>query len=113
MSAFGGTAEIIDPCIASPKIAGGFDGLQRAQRRNPRQHHAHEARVGGAVSHEPENLHDSSQRDIWSRSVTPCVVDFLWLAGRNQRLDDADVVKLDRSRRRRRLELLRNKPRHA
>jgi hypothetical protein len=38
---------------------------------------------------------------------------FFGLAGRNRRLDGTDVVKLDRSRRRRRLGLLRNKPRHA
>ena len=62
---------------------------------------------------EPENLHDNSQRDLWSGSAVPCVANFLWLAGRNRRLDGADVVKLDRSRRHRRLELLRNKPRHA
>jgi hypothetical protein len=36
-----------------------------------------------------------------------------WLAGRSRRLDGADVGELDRPRRRRRLELLRNKPRHA
>src|SRR5450755_3806627 len=65
------------------------------------------------LSHEPENLHDNSQRDLWSSSPVPCVTNFLWLAGRNRRLDGTDVVKLDRSRRRRRLELLRNKPRHA
>ena len=65
------------------------------------------------LSHEPENLHDNSQRDLWSSSVVPCVTNFPWLAGRNRRLDGADVVKLDRSRSRRRLELLRNKARHA
>jgi hypothetical protein len=65
------------------------------------------------VSHESENLHHNSQRDLWSDSAIPCAADFLWLARRNRRLDGADVVKLDRSHRRRRLELLRNKPRHA
>lgn len=65
------------------------------------------------MSHEPENFHDNSQRDLWSRSATPCVADILWLASRNRRLDGADVVKLDWSRCRRRLELLRNTPRHA
>ena len=65
------------------------------------------------MSHESENLHDSSQRDLCGRSAPPCVADILWLAGRNRRLDGADVVKLDRSRRRRRLELLRNSSRHA
>ena len=65
------------------------------------------------LSHEPENLHDNSQRDLWSSSAVPCVTNFLWLAGRNRRLGGTDVVKLDRSRRRRRHELLRNKPRHA
>ena len=65
------------------------------------------------MSHEPENFHDNSQRDLWSRSATPCVADILWLASRNRRLDGADVVKLDRSRCRWRLELVRNKPRHA
>ena len=64
-------------------------------------------------SHEPEDLHNNSQRNLWSSSAVPCVTNFPWLAGRNRRLDSADVVKLDRSRRRRRLELLRNKPRHA
>jgi hypothetical protein len=67
----------------------------------------------GAVNYEPESLYDNSQRDLWSGSVIPCAADFLWLAGRNRRLDGADVAKLDRSRRHRRLELLRNKPRHA
>ena len=43
--------------------------------------------MGGAVSHEPENFHDNSQRDLWSRSATPCVADILWLASRNRRLD--------------------------
>lgn len=65
------------------------------------------------LSHEPENLHDNSQRDLWTSSAAPRVTNFLRLAGRNRRLDGADVVKLDRSLRRRRLELLRNKPRHA
>jgi hypothetical protein len=36
-----------------------------------------------------------------------------YLADRNRWLDGADVGKLDGSHRRRRLELLRNKPRHA
>jgi hypothetical protein len=65
------------------------------------------------LSHEPENLHDDSQRDLWPSSLVPFVANFLGLAGRNRRLDGTDVVKLDRSRRRRRLELLRNKPCHA
>jgi hypothetical protein len=38
-------------------------------------------------------------------SAVPCVTNFLWLAGRNHRLDGADVVKLERSRRRRSLEV--------
>jgi hypothetical protein len=46
-------------------------------------------------------------------ALLPFVAYFLWLAGRNRRLDGTNVVKLDRSRRRRRLELLRNKARHA
>jgi hypothetical protein len=41
------------------------------------------------------------------------VLRILGVANRSRRLDGTDVVKLDRSRRRRRLELLRNKPRHA
>jgi len=65
------------------------------------------------LSHEPEHLHDNSQRDLWSSSAVPCVTNFPWLASHNRRLDGADVVKLDRSCRHRRLELLRNKHRHA
>ena len=84
-----------------------------ALRQNPRRI-AWLCRIpSGAVNDEPENLHDNSQRDLWSRSAIPCAADFLWMAGRNRRLDGADVVKLDRSGRHRRLELLRNKPRHA
>src|SRR4029453_13938513 len=65
------------------------------------------------LSHEPENLHDSSQPDLWNSSAVPCVTNFSWLAGRSRRLDGTDVGYVDRSRRFRRLELLRNKPRHA
>ena len=39
-----------------------------------------------------KNLHDNSQRDLWSSSAVPCVTNFPWLAGRNRRLDGADVV---------------------
>ena len=65
------------------------------------------------LNHEPENLHDDCQRDLWSSSAGPCITNFPWLVGPDWRLERADVVELDRSRCRRRLELLRNKPHHA
>src|SRR5262249_16799339 len=48
-----------------------------------------------------------------SIGITGCPADFDGLAGRDRRWGGADVGELDRSRRRRGLELLRIKPRHA